>query len=103
MPGDVVSGTVYHIVIVNMNKSIVLLVVRRRLELWVDGLHALHERVALLLQLAARAVLARVQPLAVRRVDGLRRRRPAGRRGVSASPSRSETSFARARHTVVSL
>lgn len=53
------------------------LVVGRRLELGVDLLHALHEAVALLLQLAARAVLARVEPLAVRRVDGLRRRRPA--------------------------
>lgn len=53
------------------------LVVGRRLELGVDLLHALHEAVALLLQLAARAVLARVEPLAVRGVDGLRRRRPA--------------------------
>lgn len=54
-----------------------VLVVGRRLELGVDLVHALHEAVALLLQLAARAVLARVQPLAVRRVDGLGRRRPA--------------------------
>lgn len=54
-----------------------VLVVGRRLELGVDLLHARDEAVALLLQLAARAVLARVEPLAVRGVDGLGRRRPA--------------------------
>lgn len=69
------------------------LVVRGRLELGVDLLHALHEAVALLLQLAAGAVLARVQPLAVRRVDRLRRRGPATRQreGRPGAASRGRT------------
>lgn len=62
------------------------LIVRRRFELGVDLLHALHEAVALLLQLAARAVLARVQALAVRRVDGLRRRGPAAPHPLATAP-----------------
>lgn len=61
-------------VITCVNVDGYVLVVRRRLELRVDLHHALHEAVPILLQLATRAVLARVQPLAVRRVDGLRRR-----------------------------
>ena len=53
-----------------------LLVVRRRLKVRIERLHALDELVALLLQLLARAELARVQPLAVAAVNRFGRRGP---------------------------
>lgn len=53
-----------------------ILVVGRRLEVGVDLMHACDEAMSFLLQLAPRPVLARVEALTVRRVDGLRRRRP---------------------------
>ena len=51
-----------------------LLVVRRRLVVRVEGHHLLDCLMARLLQLLALPILAGVQPLAVGRVDRLRRR-----------------------------
>lgn len=53
-----------------------LLVICRRLELGIDLEHVLDGLVTALLQLATFPVLARVHPLAVVRVDRLRRWRP---------------------------
>lgn len=58
-----------------------VLVIGGRFELGVEADHFGDKGVALLLDLLARAILARVQPLALAVVNGLRRGTPAGRDG----------------------
>ncbi len=79
----------------NGKEAIRSLVVRRWLVIGVDGQHVRDGMVTRLLQLLPLAVLPRVQPLAIRRVDGLRRGRPEGDRKQSVASSPQHDFFAK--------
>ena len=66
------------------------LVVWRRFVVGVDANHPLDGFMSRLLQLFALPVLASVQPLSIRRVDGFRGRRPAMRKAFRGKPGWAE-------------